>query len=253
MKAKSVKYHGIGLCRANPDWTMVPHAHVHCEMFVVVKGNHRVEMGGQVFVARGGDVVHIPPNCLHAESHDPKHPTEMYFLGWEEGASVWPPCMIHDIEGRVRMLARWMHQEREDAYGDGAAVQEAYFEAMLAELMALKSRQSEQRWVRATRRFMLDHLAEAIALDDLADQAGMSRFHFVRRYRQASGRTPMQDLRRLRAEAARDMIMTSALPMKAVARRVGISNEYYLSRVFREVFGASPCRDRRLMTQTRGK
>jgi transcriptional regulator GlxA family with amidase domain len=77
-------------------------------------------------------------------------------------------------------------------------------------------------------------------LDDLARKAGMSKYHFVRLYKKLSGRTPMNDVRMIRVEAARDLIITTDLPLKTIATRVGLGNEYYLCRVFRQAFKVPP-------------
>jgi transcriptional regulator GlxA family with amidase domain len=68
----------------------------------------------------------------------------------------------------------------------------------------------------------------------------MSKFHFSRRYRQLTGLTPMEDLRQLRLEAARDLLLTTDLPLKAIAPRTGLGDEYHLSRLFRRAFGIAP-------------
>jgi transcriptional regulator GlxA family with amidase domain len=55
-----------------------------------------------------------------------------------------------------------------------------------------------------------------------------------------TGLTPMEDLRQLRLEAARDLLLTTDLPLKAIAPRTGLGDEYHLSRLFRRAFGIAP-------------
>lgn len=225
-----------------PEWTIEPHHHQgNHEILMILKGNHRNTVAGRQMIARSGDILYIPIGSAHTEKIDPKNPTEMIYLGWTSSRTDHGfGDMIHDTEGRVRMLAQWMCQERDDAYPDCLSVQQGLLVALLAEMAALVSRRGQQGWVRPIRRFILDHLREPLRLEDLAEQAGMGKFHFLRQYRRATGRTPMQDLRRIRAEAARDLVINSSLPLKAIAARVGISNEYYLHRVFRQVFKTTP-------------
>jgi len=94
--------------------------------------------------------------------------------------------------------------------------------------------------VRMTQQFMHDHLRENLSLETLANAAHMSKFHFLRTYKMLTGHTPMDDLRRIRAEAARDLIRQTELPLKAVAESSGFANEFHMSRIFRKVLGVTP-------------
>lgn len=241
MKKDRIIFNGAGYVKTDPQWTIKSHWHPNHELLVVLKGNHQNVVFGRHMTATSGDILYIPPKTVHTEKIDPENPTEMVCIGWESSAVRHEfDDMIHDAEGRVRMLAKWLCREREDAFPDCGEVQHAFMTALLAEMKALMHRKGERDWVRKTRRFILDHLAEPIRLDDLAGQAGMGKFHFLRQYGRATGRTPMQDVRRIRAEAARDLIVSSNLPLKGIAARVGISNEYYLHRIFRQVFKTTP-------------
>ncbi len=241
MKADRVNFTGVGYVQTDPQWTIQPHWHYNHEVLVILKGNHQNEIAGRRMTARCGDILYIPPKMIHSEKIDPKNPTEMIYFGWNSTRMNHEfDDMIHDVEGRVRMLVKWLCQEREDAYPDNLSVQQSFLTAILAEMKALMHRKKEQGWARKIRRYILDHLAEPIRLEDLAGQAGMGKFHFLRQYRRATGRTPMQDVRRIRAEAARDLIFSSSLPLKNIAVRVGISNEYYLHRIFRQIYKTTP-------------
>jgi transcriptional regulator GlxA family with amidase domain len=94
---------------------------------------------------------------------------------------------------------------------------------------------------------MMRRLAEPLSLDDIARHGRMSRFAFVRKFKRLGGRTPMEDLRLMRLNEARNMILSSGLPLKAIAAAVGIGDEYQLSKLFRRHFGMSP---REMRTKT---
>jgi transcriptional regulator GlxA family with amidase domain len=51
----------------------------------------------------------------------------------------------------------------------------------------------------------------------------MSRYYFVRRYRQRFGQSPIADLRRMRVELARELIESTDLPFYTIAERSGFS------------------------------
>lgn len=49
----------------------------------------------------------------------------------------------------------------------------------------------------------------------------------------------MEDVRRLRVEEARELIITTNLLLKEIAPLVGLSDEYQLSRLLRRYLGVS--------------
>ncbi len=76
-------------------------------------------------------------------------------------------------------------------------------------------------------------------LDDLADQAGMSRTAFARHFRSVAGATPMDYLMRWRMTIAQNL-MRKGKPIKAVATSVGYESPAALTRAFAKVVGMSP-------------
>ena len=88
-----------------------------------------------------------------------------------------------------------------------------------------------------TRTYMLRHLGEPITLEDLATNIGMSRYYFCRVYKEVAGHTPMEHLRALRLERAKDLIRSTALPLKAIAPEVGFGSAQHLCRLLHDRFG----------------
>ncbi len=84
------------------------------------------------------------------------------------------------------------------------------------------------------------NLDGALGLQDLADVAGLSRFHFSRAFLQATGEPPLAYVARRRIELAGELLRTSGLPIADVAARTGFSSAAYFSTVFRRHTGFSP-------------
>ena len=73
--------------------------------------------------------------------------------------------------------------------------------------------------------WMAGHLASDLSVAALAERAGMSERSFVRRFRASTGHTPADSVQRLRLEAARQLLVTTSLPIKRVAQRCGFGSE----------------------------
>ena len=50
----------------------------------------------------------------------------------------------------------------------------------------------------------------------------------------------MADVRALRADFARDLILATALPFKAIAPRAGLGDEQAMCRTFRQLYATTP-------------
>lgn len=82
---------------------------------------------------------------------------------------------------------------------------------------------------------------ERVALDELAAVAGMSKFHFLRRFRAMTGLTPGQYQRRLRIEAAKQALRAGESPSQ-VALAFGFVDQSHFTRAFRSSTGLTPAR-----------
>ncbi len=81
-------------------------------------------------------------------------------------------------------------------------------------------------------------------LADLAAEARMSRYHFLRTFKAMTGITPHQWLLRARLRDAARRLATTSTPITTIALDVGFDDLSNFIRSFRAEFGASPSRYR---------
>jgi AraC-like DNA-binding protein/mannose-6-phosphate isomerase-like protein (cupin superfamily) len=228
-----------------------PHAHPFHELIVMLAGTLHLEMRGETVEAHAGDVLHYPAGWVHDETMSATDPVEHHFIGF-----LWPawtddlPLAVHDQQGRIGTLAKWLYQEREAPGPGKAAADAAFMQAIIAEYVRLGAA-GEQPLVARLRAHMRRRLTASLTLDDLAAYARISKFHLVRRYKELTGRTPMQDLRHLRVQAARDLLLTTDLPLRQISQQTGLRDEQHLSRLFRRIFGTAPGSYRQTAKQRR--
>ena len=75
---------------------------------------------------------------------------------------------------------------------------------------------------------------------DLVKLACISRRSLEQKFREKLGRTPAEEIRRMRLEKSRQLIVTTTLSISAIAMTCGFSSGPYLSRIFRKYYGISP-------------
>lgn len=97
----------------------------------------------------------------------------------------------------------------------------------------------------ATRAWALARLREPLALEDLADHAGMSVRTFTRRFGAEVGSSPGRWLARQRVDRARELLETTDLPVESVAREAGFASASLLRQHLRATLGVAPLAYRR--------
>lgn len=95
--------------------------------------------------------------------------------------------------------------------------------------------------------FAQAHLDEAITLEDLAQQAGYSPYHFARLFRQATGESPYQFVLRQRVARAQQLLIESRSPLIEIAGACGFANQSHMTRIFRQQLGVTPRAYRRMV------
>ncbi|MFQ3788426.1 helix-turn-helix domain-containing protein [Halomonas sp. A29] len=98
--------------------------------------------------------------------------------------------------------------------------------------------------------FIDRHLSCPISVADLAAQACLSEAHFRSRFREQTGLSPWQYVRRRRLEAARRLLEESRMPLSQVALNTGFAHQSALSHAFRSAYGCPPSQVRRTKLDT---
>lgn len=83
-------------------------------------------------------------------------------------------------------------------------------------------------------------LDEHVDLDEMADRAGLSPFHFHRVFQRVMGETPQLHLRRLRLERAAMSLRYGAASVSDIAVAAGYDSREGFTRAFTAHFGCSP-------------
>ena len=111
---------------------------------------------------------------------------------------------------------------------------QAQFSAQLAADTA------EREPLRELQAWIVDHLAEDLTVDALAQRAHMSPRNFARAFKREVGMTPAAYVERARVERAQQALQTSQAPVALIARRCGFGTAGTLRRAFQRRVGVSP-------------
>ncbi|PAU78434.1 AraC family transcriptional regulator [Halomonas salipaludis] len=95
--------------------------------------------------------------------------------------------------------------------------------------------------------YILAHLEDDVSLDDISQAAHLSKYHFLRLFRQQFGITPHQYVLSCRVNAARNDLSAGA-PPNDVAFRYGFTDLSHFNRRFKRIYGKTPHQYQRSVT-----
>lgn len=102
------------------------------------------------------------------------------------------------------------------------------------------------------RSLLHDAFDQPLRLPEIAKQAAMSRYHFVRSFRREFDVTPRQYLIGRRIEQAKHLLQRTSMSVTEVCMEVGFSSHGSFSTLFRREVGCSPSAYRRVLVQSLG-
>lgn len=84
------------------------------------------------------------------------------------------------------------------------------------------------------------HAYEGITVEDVLDEVPLSRRALEHRFRRRLGRTPKEEIQRLRFDQAKNLLASTDLPLARISDRLGFHQPAYLSAVFKKETGMTP-------------
>lgn len=111
-----------------------------------------------------------------------------------------------------------------------------------------------QRLINKTEDYIEQHLSEAISLEDLANHAHFSNFHFHRIFKKYATESLNQFITRFKLERAAIFIsVNQTIPITEVALNYGYNDSSTFSKAFKRQFGFSPTQYRKQQELTRNQ
>ncbi len=90
------------------------------------------------------------------------------------------------------------------------------------------------------REFMHSNIDRPINLSQIASNAYLSTYHFLRLFKEVFGETPRQYLIRNRLEKARKLLVNTKLSVTDISLEIGFESISHFTRLFNRRFGSSP-------------
>lgn len=236
-----------------PGWRIALDLQPYGEVFRVVTGRCRVELGEEQEVLEPGDVaVLLPgPGRLTADAG----PDPLRFRGFGFRMELFGAIELSGLLGvPLRLREPWAE------LADGVA-QTVRWGAEAGPVAALRARAcaeltvatltercgdprpptgSVRREIAEAITLMEQHAGTDLDLGTVAASVHLSTKHFARLFKSVVGVPPMTYLQALRVSRARAALASDDRPVAAVAGDHGFADAAHFSRAFRQVYGCTP-------------
>ena len=263
------------LCTIPQDFDRVNlHWHDQMELIYIKKGSGTVSINLAACPVDAGCIVPVLPGELHAIEGDPgarmEYENTIFSLALLDSAEAddWCRQVVNALERGALRFERPIRPgtpfhaaaaaaldaadeacaRREDGY---PLVVKSQLFMFLHALYAYRSHQphagrdDDAEKLKGLLTFVKAHFSEPISIADAAAVAGYSPSHFMRVFRQVTGRTFVEYLTDYRLNAAVYYLKETDDEISAVAANCGFDNLSYFIRRFGQKYGTSPGRYRK--------
>jgi AraC-like DNA-binding protein len=225
-----------------------------------------IEQGALGFYYRGENVVALPGNinlCIPGEVHTGQPAADD---GWTYRMFYFDAAMLQNVTSEVADRPRCIPFFQSGVIADvslaqqlrqlhlqleKAAIPLLEQESLLLEVLAqLIIRHAddpppmckvgqEPHAVTQLKRYIENHYAKNISLDDLSELTHLSRYYLIRVFREAVGIPPHAYLRQVRIKYAKELLARGQ-PIADTAIATGFTDQSHLTRWFKRLWGYTP-------------
>lgn len=231
-------------------------AHVGYEFAWAVGGEADYRVGKNNITLRAGMIAMVPSHVEHANTMRGSLRAHALVLSPEFvrdvsdqlGVSMPTDATLAQSD-RLATLSRWF--EEEEVANSGQLVTDALSTLVVAETLKAAARDVRQRNEPSDPRidraidYIRTHVTKSIALEDVAREVGMSRFHFCRVFRQTTGKSPYQFVLDERLSRARAELLAGRSVTEA-AIDSGFSDLSRFAKLYARAFGERPSTARKI-------
>lgn len=98
-------------------------------------------------------------------------------------------------------------------------------------------------------KYINEHIAADLDIDDICQVIGISKYYFCRRFREHTGTTVMKYILQTRIILAKGELEKTPSPITDISEKCGFSSTSYFCRAFKQEVGCSPLHYRKQMRQ----
>ncbi|PIE20672.1 MAG: AraC family transcriptional regulator [Neptuniibacter caesariensis] len=258
---------GMGYYRKASGHRMARREHDDYLLIYCLDGEGAAVINEHKIRIRAGDILLIPKGISHTYQARKSKPWTIYWVHFhghhaedfithlqQKESNLRRYVMPIGIHSRLASDFEALLEARESTYNLNAYICAANQLRQILSHIALLQPLAKQKLSRGgldierVHSLMQAHIHEQLDLDTLTASINLSKYHFVKKYKEITGTTPINHFIQLKIERACHLLDTTNNGINEVAFAVGYEDAYYFSRIFKKLMGVSPSQYRKMRT-----
>lgn len=244
------------------DW----HYHTFHKIIVFLAGSGHYAIEGERYPLHPGDMIFVGRGCVHRPEITDKEDYERYilYISPEYLKSIGGETNLETCFDRTREQFRFVARPKKkygeilqllteleqrsggEGFGQALLMQSVFLRFLITVTRAVE--ESRLDYVAATAtdektvailQYLSEHLAEQNSVEELSRRFAVSKYHMMRRFKEATGTTIHSYLSSKRLLLARELILQGR-SASAACYDCGFQDYSAFSRAYKKLFGTSP-------------
>lgn len=218
-------------------------------------GGGWLEVNRKRITLSASEFIIVPAETPHRYAADVSKPWTIYWLHFKgdassfivdlilKGSEDYKPQLSFN-EDRIKLFDEICHNLEKGYSEDTLRYVNMVFSHFLSSLIYENKfgriEKPENDFLAKTVGYMQDKINSAIKLDELAAFVNLSASHFSAVFKAKTGHSPIEYFNQLKVQKACQYLSFTNMPVKEIALKLGIADQYYFSRMFTKLMGVSP-------------
>lgn len=217
-------------------------SHSFWELTCVLSGSGGVLVDGAKHPFSENTTFLLPPSATHNEYSEGNLDTIWIGLDGTRLLEEANDMILVESEGLVRkIMDLWRFSgQRHGLIGSELDALTASIIGQLFRISKVNNDEKRSHSILGIVKRLQMEFASEISFAELADESGCSEGHFYRRFKETTGKTPSAFLKEIRIRNACHLLRNTNLPMSEIATLSGYQDQFYFSRVFKQLMKTSP-------------
>ena len=221
--------------------TKMIHTHQNWELVYYTSGTGILNIGGEEFHYKAGDIVIHPPGCPHYEYSDSGYATVYltfkYFPGFSGEPLFFKDAPSHSFLNILIELHREFYTQRNNF----SNIVESIMNVLYQYIVSWQSKNEGNYTVERFINVLVSNFSNCeFSLCGALKEILLSQDYFRRIFKLETGKTPLEYFTDLRLEYAERLLTDQSMAVKEVAVLSGFEDPYYFSRLFKHHTGKAP-------------
>lgn len=233
------------------------HWHERMEFIRILSGEMQVVCGTNSMKLQPGDLAIFPPKMPHRgyAKEDVEYDVLMFDVrSFYNDSQVAQKCLPAIFDGRAKFFGKTSESATIQCFDKICSKEEKGSLEIIAyvyQLIYLLYENSLSEWTDVSRRSdivmeMIEYIEEnydkELTITTMSEKFGYSGEHFCRKFKDATGLTPMKYLQIYRMEEANKLLKMGERNIGKIAEQCGFTDSNYFTRCFKAHFGMPPSR-----------